>query len=439
VRYSFSLFIYRITLILLSPVILFVFIFRSHNHPAYRQRLAERLGFVPQSFKQHGIVVHAASVGEVIAITPFINALLKAQPNTPITITTFTPTGSAQVIKAFDNRVQHCYLPLDIIPCTSLFLQALKPQALVLMETELWPNLIAQCHQHKIKLQLINARLSDKSMVSYQKLNWLIQPCLQRFDSILAQSEDNQKNFLTLGANEKNCQVSGNLKFDLHISPDVELKQKTLKEFIKSERPIWLVASTHPGDEALVLSSFQSLKKTHKDLLLILVPRHPERFENIYQLCQQQEFNTVKRSENKAVTANDDIWLIDSLGELLAICSLADIVTMGGSFSTIGGHNPLEPALFKKTIVVGHDMTNFRKVMEQLHLKKGVEQLDTNALSSTHELTSTLTNTISRLLLNTTEREALGENAFQVVKENQGASTRSLEVLNQLLTRKNKP
>ena len=414
-------------------MILFVFILRSHNHPAYRQRLAERLGFVSKSFKSHGIIVHAASVGEVIAITPFIDKLLNEQPNTPITITTFTPTGSAQVMKTFDGRVQHCYLPLDLFPCTWLFLKALKPQALVLMETELWPNLIAQCQQQHIKLQLINGRLSDKSMVSYQKLDWLIRPCLQRFDSILTQSEDNQKNFLILGADAQKCQVSGNLKFDLHINPDVELKQKALKEFIKDERPIWLVASTHPGDENLVLSSFKSLKKTHDNLLLILVPRHPERFESIFQLCQQQGFQTVKRSEQTNVNADNDIWLIDTLGELLAACSLADIVTMGGSFSTVGGHNPLEPALFKKAIVVGPDMANFRKVMEQLNLKNGIEQLNTNVSSSSAEHSLALSQAVQQLLTDEDKRITLGENAHQVVRENQGASARSLEVLNQLL------
>lgn len=432
-RYSFSLFIYRIVLILLFPIILFAFILRSHNHTAYRQRLAERLGFVGKYFKQHGIIVHAASVGEVIAITPFINKLLHEYPNTPITITTFTPTGSAQVIKAFDERVQHCYLPLDIYPFTWLFLNALKPKALVLMETELWPNLIAQSQQQGIKLQLINGRLSDKSMVSYQKIMWLIKPCLQRFDAILTQSKDNQKNFLTLGANPKKCQVSGNIKFDLHINPEIELKQQTLKGFIKDKRPIWLVASTHPGDEALVLSSFKSVKKTHKDLLLILVPRHPERFENIFQLCQQQEFQTVKRSEKKALTANDNIWLIDSLGELLAICSLADIVTMGGSFSNIGGHNPLEPALFKKAIVVGHDMSNFRKVMEQLEFNNGIEQLNTYVSSSADELISALSDKVNHLLINSAERDQLGENAFKVVQQNQGASDKTINILKSLL------
>lgn len=432
-HYSLTLLLYRITLLLLSPVILFVFILRSHNHPAYRQRLKERLGFVATTFKQNGIIIHAASVGEVIAITPFVNKLLLEQPNTPITLTTFTPTGSAQVKKAFNEKVQHCYLPLDIFPCTWLFLKALKPQALVLMETELWPNLITQCHQQKIKLQLINGRLSDKSMVSYQKLSWLIKPCLQKFDAILTQSEDNQKNFLALGANQKNCQVSGNLKFDLKINSEVEIKQQLLSTFITDKRPIWLVASTHPGDEQLVLASLTILKKTHSDLLLILVPRHPERFDSIYQLCQKHHFQTVKRSENIEINKADDIWLIDTLGELLPACALADIVTMGGSFSTIGGHNPLEPALFKKAIVVGHDMSNFRKVMEQLELKSGIKQLNTSASSNHEKLVAELSNTVNQLLLNTAERNELGENAYKVVQENQGASDRSISVLNSLL------
>ncbi|MEW6989813.1 lipid IV(A) 3-deoxy-D-manno-octulosonic acid transferase [Colwelliaceae bacterium 6441] len=434
-RYSFALIIYRIALLILLPVIILLFIFRSHNHSAYRQRLLERLGFISKSFKQHGIIVHAASVGEVIALTPFIEQLLKSQPETPITFTTFTPTGSAQVKKTFADRVQHCYLPLDVFPSTSLFLSRLKPQAIVLMETELWPNLIAQCHQHHIKLLLVNGRLSDKSMKSYQKLDWLIRPCLQRFDAVLTQSDDNQKNFLSLGAHPNTCKVSGNLKFDLHISPEVELKQQILKEFIKSERPVWLVASTHTGDEALILSSFKRLQKSFPHLLLIIVPRHPERFDSIFQQCQQQGFQTVRRSEKTTVKADDNIWLIDTLGELLATCALADIVTMGGSFSTIGGHNPLEPALFKKAIVVGHDMANFKKVMTQLSLKKGITQLCTTPTTPADDYAATLSITVQALLEDDAKRTLLGENAYQVVHENQGASIRAVNVLKTLLAK----
>lgn len=433
VRYSLSLFIYRIALLLLLPLLLLVFAIRSHNHPAYRQRLSERLGFVSKLFKQEGIIVHAASVGEVIAVTPFIKQLLRDYPNTPLTVTTFTPTGSAQVLKTFNDKVQHCYLPLDIWPCTWLFLKALKPKALVLMETELWPNLIALCQQNHIKLQLINGRLSDKSMASYQKLSWLIKPCLQRFDAILTQSKDNHQNFITLGADPNNCQISGNLKFDLQVNPDLASKQQVLEQFITEKRPIWLVASTHPGDEQLILTCFSALRKDHPNLLLILVPRHPERFTNIYQLCQQHQFQTVKRSENSPVTLPDDIWLIDTLGELLAACALADIVTMGGSFSTIGGHNPLEPALFKKAIIVGHDMANFKEVLSQLQQEHGIAQLNTNSSSSVDEITSALTNQVQHLLTDNQSREKLGENAYKVVQANQGASETSVKILAQLI------
>ena len=432
-RYTFSLFIYRLLLLLLLPVVILLLVIRSHSHTAYRQRILERLGFILAKFQQGGIVVHAASVGEVIALKPFIEQLLLEEPNLPITLTTFTPTGSAQVQKIFSQRVQHCYLPLDVFPCTWLFLKKLKPKALVLMETELWPNLIAQCHQRNIKLQLINARLSDKSMRSYRKIDWLIKPCLQRFDNILSQSEDNQQNFLDLGANKDVCQVAGNLKFDLQINPEVKQLEQELSQVIEGERKIWLVASTHPGDEQLILKSFTLLKQQHDDLLLILVPRHPERFESVYQLCQQHNMNTVKRSSKNLINRHDDIWLIDTLGELLASCGLADVVTMGGSFSNIGGHNPLEPALFKKAIVVGHDMANFKNVMTQLHSQQGIEQLSTDKNSSEQAVIIALSEKVGGLFTDQHKRDLLGGNAFQVVHVNQGASERSMKALLQLL------
>lgn len=433
-RYSLSLLIYRVVLLLLLPVIILLLIIRSINHPAYRHRLIERLGFVSSAFKKHGVVIHAASVGEVIAIKAFVEQLIKAQPDLAITLTTFTPTGSAQVKKIFHGKVQHCYLPLDVFPCTWLFLKSLAPKAVVLMETELWPNFIAQCQSRAIKLLLINARLSNKSMKDYRKLSWLITPCLQRFDHILAQSDDNQQNFLTLGAKPSQCQVSGNLKFDLHISDEVSQKQQMLAEFILPPRKTWLVASTHPNDEELILSCLTQLKQQHPDLLLILVPRHPERFDSVDKLCQQCGFSTVRRSQQAPVTANDDIWLIDTLGELLATCGLADVVTMGGSFSHIGGHNPLEPALFKKPIVVGHDMSNFNKVMQQMRAQQAIVQLATDQQSSKEDISSALFDAINELLLKPEQQKFYGENAYQVVHVNQGASQFSTNyLLNNLL------
>ena len=216
-----ALFLYRLLFLLLTPILLIVLLIRSINHSEYRQRLTERLGLLSKKLKTGGIVVHAASVGEVIALKPFITQLIAQHPNTAITVTTFTPTGSAQVSKLFGKQVQHCYLPLDNIISTQLFLQRLKPQAMVFMETELWPNLIAQCQAKNIKLLLVNGRLSDKSMGSYQKLNWLITPAIQRFDSILTQSQVNQDNYLAMGASSDRCQLSGNLKFDISLNADV--------------------------------------------------------------------------------------------------------------------------------------------------------------------------------------------------------------------------
>ncbi|WP_206486079.1 lipid IV(A) 3-deoxy-D-manno-octulosonic acid transferase [Thalassotalea sp. G2M2-11] len=435
-HHTFALFCYRLVLLLLLPIVLLLLVARSKNHPEYRQRLNERLGWLKTPFSPNGIVIHAASVGEVIALKAYIEKILQTQPELPVTVTTFTPTGSAQVNKLFANRVQHCYLPLDIWPCTWLFLNALKPKALVLMETELWPNLIAQCQARNIGLQLINGRLSDHSMKSYRKLNWLITPCLQRFDKILTQSDDNRENFLRLGALPERCLVSGNLKYDIQLSDEVIAKAQALKNMVPETRKVWLVASTHPGDEELVLSSFKALKQQHEALLLVLVPRHPERFTQVYEYSVEQGFNTIKRSEKLTVENHHDIWLIDTLGELLALCDLADIVAMGGSFSTIGGHNPLEPALFKKAIVVGHDMSNFKQVMAQLISAGGIKQLSTTSRSSFAQVVEQLTLEVNDLLADHQARLTLGQHAYQVVQANQGASELSAQALRSLLATK---
>lgn len=432
-RYFFSLLSYRIFFLFLTPLLIVTLSLRSVTNRAYRKRILERLGIINNNLKSGGIIVHAASVGEVLALKSYILQLLKKYPNTPIILTTFTPTGSEQVKKQFADKVQHCYLPLDIWPCTWLFLRKLKPTAVILMETEIWPNFIAQCAGQKIPLQLINGRLSNKSINSYRKLSWLIKPTMQCFQQILCQSEDNQNNFIAMGAKAQSCSVSGNLKFDIELSDDVESKTADLQQKLAEKRTAWLVASTHPNDEALILATFQKLLEKTPDLLLILVPRHPERFANIEQLCLSGNFSTVTRSSQKPVQSTDNIWLIDTLGELLACFPIADIVTMGGSFSEVGGHNPLEPAMFNKPVVVGENMSNFRKVTEQLLAQKGLVQLPlSNDLSDVNNA-ELLATTVSDLLDNPTKMKTLGDNANQVVLANQGASKRSVEALQQLL------
>ena len=427
----FSLLIYRIILLLLLPIILLALLFRSISNTQYRQRLSERLGFISKAYKKNGIVVHAASVGEVIALTPFVEQLLQTYPELPITLTTFTATGSAQVNKQFSSRVQHCYLPLDILPSTQLFLTRLKPKLMIFMETELWPNLIDQCAKKQIKLLLINGRLSANSMKNYKKISTLITPTLNHFDKILCQSQDNLANFLQLGANNEHSYVSGNLKFDISINNNILEKQVQLTALLPKHRKLWLVASTHQGDEDIALAAFKQIKTLFPTLLLVLVPRHPERFNAVAKLCHSDNFTLVKRSDNTPV-GEQDIWLLDTLGELVPAYSLADIVTMGGSFSHIGGHNPLEPALFKKPIVVGSDMSNFTDVLQQLKQLEGIVQLPVNQTSN--EQSSQLAKAIINLLNDTSAAELLGEQAHQVVMNNQGASARTLSQVQELMS-----
>ena len=423
-----SLLAYRCLLLLLLPFLLIFLLIRSVNHPEYRHRLSERLGFLPNSLRGGGIIVHAASVGEVLALKTFIEKLLTAYPGLAITVTTFTPTGSAQVKKLFGDRVQHCYFPLDIVFCSGLFLRRLKPKALVVMETELWPNITYQAARKNIKLLLINGRLSATSGRRYQKLTSLITPCINRFDKILCQSSDNQVNFIKLGALAEKCLVSGNLKFDITPNNDVSAKKQELEQYLNTDRPVWLFASTHPGDEDIALKTFQQTLKNQPDLLLVLVPRHPERFDQVAQLCQKQGLNLLRRTEKQKVTANIQVWLLDTLGELMPTFSLATLVTMGGSFSQIGGHNPLEPALFKKPVTVGPDMSNFTEIFQQLSTEQGILQLDKSSDYSTR-----LSQLVLSLLKDKEQAQRLGENAYRVVLANQGASQRTLEQLQALL------
>lgn len=423
VKYFLSLFLYQVLFFVLLPVLLLVLLIRSKNNAAYRLRLTERFGFISTRFRKNGIVLHAASVGEVIALKPLIEKIINNNPNTPVTITTFTPTGSAQVKKLFSDKVQHCYLPLDSFFCTSLFLYRLKPKVMVFMETEIWPNLIAQCKWQNINLLLVNGRLSNKSIQSYQKFNWLITPSLNSFNKILTQSQVNQINFIKLGCSEHLCEMSGNLKFDISVNDSVIEIKRELISYIDCSRDIWVVASTHQGDEVIVLDALKHVLENKPNTLLVIVPRHPERFNEVAELCSNNGFTVQKRSENKTVEQTTQVWILDTLGELLPMCSLASLVTMGGSFSHIGGHNPLEPALFKKAVIVGNNMSNFTEIMQQLLEADGVIQvMDENELGRV----------VNHLLDDVTQRNALGDKAYEVVLQNQGASNRTLEYVNQL-------
>lgn len=419
-----ALFLYRLLLILLFPLLLIALLLRSRTQKAYRQRLAERLGLIDSNFQSGGIVIHGSSVGEILALRPFIDAVLARWPELPITVTTFTPTGSEQVTKLYGDKVQHCYLPLDIDFFVRAFLGRLKPKALVLMETELWPVLINSASKKDIGLLLINGRLTEKSQAQYQKFSALVEPTLAKFNQILCQSDDNATRFKAIGAPEHKTRVSGNLKYDLRSSEAQQQKTKMLKSFIEGERKVVVVGSTHAGDEQIVLEAYRKLKAKLPELLLVIVPRHPERFGEVGDLVTAQNFKLAKRSRDEIVTHSTDVWLIDTLGELLAVYALSDVCIIGGSFSHIGGHNPLEAALFSKPIVCGSNMSNFHDMNELLKAASGIAQL-----TETCELESTLFS----ILTDSNKASELGTGALKVIEQNQGATKTSIDALSLLV------
>lgn len=428
-KYFIALFSYRLLLILLLPILLLVILLRSRTQTAYRHRLLERFGFLNKQLKQSDIVIHAASVGEVLALRPLVEKLLKQHTNKTITFTTFTPTGSAQVKKIFSNRVQHCYLPLDFYFANWLFLHQLKPNLIIFMETELWPCFVAQAKKRHCKLMLVNGRLSDSSVKAYHRLNWLFIPCLNRFNKIFTQSEINQNNFINIGAPADRCQVSGNIKYDIAIDQSATEKSQELNSYIRAPKKLWIMASTHQGDEAIALDAFKLLKPKYDDLLLVIVPRHPERFDEVTQLAKNYNVETVTRSSKEGIENKHKVWILDTLGELFALYALADFVCIGGSFTKIEGHNPLEPAYFKKPIIVGPRMNNFAQVTQQLNTNNALIQL-----SESSSFASELAKQLTLLIENKEYCKQLGNSAYNVVQQNQGAIDITLDEINILLT-----
>ncbi len=412
--------LYKLATNLSLPLLVAGFVWRSKSQKDYRQRLNERLGFLGHT-QPGGIVIHAASVGEVIALKPFIEMTLAHFTNTPVTITTFTPTGSARVTETFGDRVQHYYLPIDAPSTVKKFLKSLKPKVLVLMETELWPTLIEQCGKLGVSTMLINGRISQRSFPRYQKITPLISPTLETIDSIMTQSEDDAQRFLALGAPGTRVSCTGNIKYDIDI-PDQSSALHAELRMIALQRKTWVVGSSHADEEALFLASFKQLQKHIDNLILIIAPRHPERVKHLVELADSMGLSVVKRSEQTRPSKNDDIWLIDTMGELLNFYQIADVCTVAGSFGATGGHNPIEAAMFKKPIIVGTNMDNFQEITTELLNAEGVVQLPENMIEI-------LCDEVIRLFNEDETAKTLGNKAYSVIEANQGATRTAFEKL----------
>lgn len=418
-------FLYSLILYLALPFVLLRWLWRSRHIKGYRQRFAERFGYVTTLPHDRKVIwVHAVSVGEIIAATPLIRALLQRYPQYELLVTTTTPTASAQVHKDFSDKVKHCYLPYDVPSAVKRFLHRTHPTLAVIMETELWPNLLHYTHKNAAPILLANARLSDRSQQGYQRIAQLTRDMLAQITCVAAQSKVDGERFIQLGLDPAHLLMTGNIKFDLTLPPALIDEGKKLRA-TWGARPTIIAASTHENEENMVLEAFTQIRQRHPSAFLILVPRHPDRFAKVARLCQSENFRIVKRSLNETPQADTDILLGDTMGELRLLYAASDIAFVGGSFVPVGGHNLIEPAALHLPILSGPHLHNFVAISKLL--------ADANALIVVNDAKS-LSEKIMHLLANKSESDAIGERAYQVSAENTGALEKHLQRIEKILS-----
>ncbi|WP_434558927.1 lipid IV(A) 3-deoxy-D-manno-octulosonic acid transferase [Pseudomonas sp. Z4-20] len=400
---------------------------RARKAPAYARRIGERFAWGLPAMRPGGIWVHAVSVGESIAAAPMIRALLQRYPQLPITVTCMTPTGSERIQALFadEPRLQHCYLPYDLPCAAKRFLDQVRPKLAVIMETELWPNHIHQCARRGIPVALANARLSERSARGYARFPKLTRPMLVEMSLFAVQTEAEAERFRQLGARTDTVEVTGSIKFDLTIDPQLLESASTLRQQWQAvDRPVWIAASTHEGEDEVVLDAHRRLLASYPDALLILVPRHPERFDSVAQLCEREGFATVRRSSAQPVTAQTSVLLGDTMGELLFLYALADSAFVGGSLVPNGGHNLLEPAALAKPVLSGPHLFNFLEIATQLRTAGALQEVDDD---------QSLALAVQRLFELPRDAQRMAEAGLTVMRTNQGALKRLLDGLGRLL------
>jgi len=405
-------FFYNVFMYLTIPLVMIYLLYRALKSDDYRGRLGERFGLKKLNISRPVILIHSVSMGETIAATPLIHQLVKDYPHHQVLVTTSTPTGSAVVKKNFGDSVSHCYLPIDLPGSVKRFLKQVKPHIAIVMETELWPNLIHQLSQRNTPTLLANARMSDRSMKGYlKKAAPLMQEMLSKITQVSAQYTSDGERFVSLGLSEDKLNIGGSIKFELSIKPELKQQQSALKESWAPNRAVWVAGSTHPGENEQILAAHKTLLKQYPDLLLVLIPRHSERFNEVVTQAQAAEFNVVRRSEQKIPSKHCQVVIGDSMGEMLLLLGIADITYIGGSLIQRGGHNPLEPAALGKPIIMGPSCYNFSDISDKLIGAGGLKTVSDS---------SQLSDLITHLLNEPAQLATMGNNALQVVKNNQG-------------------
>jgi len=418
--------LYNSLIYLLQLPVAFYWVFRGIVNPIYRDRVDQRFGIgYPQL--DRCIWIHAVSLGEVQAAVPLIRAISKRFPNHNMLVTTVTPTGAARVEAVFGDTVEHCYIPFEMPTAVDRFFESVKPELALIMETEIWPNLYRGCGVRNIPLVLVSARISPRSVDSYRRFLSLFRDTLSHGIIIAAQSEADADRFRLLGASPVRTWVTGNIKFDIELSPDLGQRGKDLRQQVFGDRPVWIAASTHDKEEQQILAAHRQLLQKHPQLLLVLVPRHPERFAAVRDLITKEQFDTVSRTEERPCDANTSVFLGDTMGEVPLFYAASDLAFVGGSLVEIGGHNMLEPAALGLPVISGPHVYNAQDIADMF-----VEVGACHVVNDAEELALA----VDELLEAPDEATERGNKGRDIVQRNRGSLSRLLGLLEPLIAEK---
>jgi 3-deoxy-D-manno-octulosonic-acid transferase len=417
--------IWRIAVYLLLPYAVGNLIWRALRYPAYWHRWPERFGFVRPLPGKRVLWVHAVSVGEVRSAAPLVTALVERYPAYRIVVTTMTPTGSDQVRDLFQDRVSHCYVPYDFPDAVRRFFDRVRPEIAVIAETEFWPNIFAECGRRRIPLLLVNGRVSQASLRGYLRVPRITRAMLANADLLCAQTRVDAQRLRNLGAPARLIHVTGNLKFDVELPSHLLEEARALRAHWGRERPVLIAASTHGGEERKILDAFARLKRLYPKLLLVLVPRHPERFQTVAALSRRRGFAVTLRSRTPGpLPAGTEVLVGDTMGELQRLYAAADVAFIGGSLVPHGGQNLLEACAVEVPVLFGPHMFHFEEI-SAMALERGAAR----QVHDVHELADAVA-----LYLDQPElRRAAGRAAHTLVTDNRGALGRTLALVDEAL------
>jgi len=418
-------YLYSTVLYLLTPVYLAYLYWRGRRAPAYRDRWAERFGYYDADIQKGAIWIHAVSVGEAQAALPMIQKLKDRFPEHPVLVTTTTPTGSVRVQESLGDEVAHVYAPYDVPCAVSRFMRTMQPSIAIFMETEIWPNIIHACVTSNVPVVLANARMSQGSANGYAKLGGFMRHVMSQIDLIAAQSQSDAARLIGLGAKLDAVHVTGSVKFDMHLPASIKEQGEVLRRDWGVNRSIWIAASTRQGEDEKILDAFAQVCHARPEALLVLVPRHPERFDSVAMLCEKRGYKIQRRSQHQACDKDIDIYLGDTMGDLTLFYAAADVAFIGGSLVETGGQNPIEAAALGLPVIMGPSLYNFSEVTRMLREREALTVVnDSEQLSAT----------VLDYFRDATLRGTRGENAYAVVQRNRGAMDRLLKHIDEKIS-----